>query len=100
MRHPEDRHDRSPTRHEEESPDSRWRSHTHEEILARNKASLDLFWLRDESIENSANLPDPHVLVEEIANGLRASLELIEDVLGDLQERAEVLGERTPGSAE
>jgi len=50
--------------------------------------SLDLFWLRDESLEDSANLPDPDVLAKEIAEDLRAALEQIEDVLGDLQARA------------
>jgi type I restriction enzyme M protein len=34
----------------------------YEEIVARDKCSLDLFWLRDESLEDSASLPDPHVL--------------------------------------
>jgi len=57
-------------------------------FLARDKASLDIFWLRDESLEDSANLPDPHVLAAEIADDLRASLEQIEDVLADLQARA------------
>lgn len=37
--------------------------------------------------EDSANLPDPHVLAQEIADDLRAALEQIEDVLGDLRER-------------
>jgi hypothetical protein len=60
----------------------------YDEIVARDKASLDIFWLRDESIEDSANLPEPHVLAEEIADDLRASLEQIEDVLADLQARA------------
>ena len=45
-------------------------------------------WLRDESLEDSANLPDPHILAAEIADDLRASLEQIEDVLADLQARA------------
>jgi type I restriction enzyme M protein len=43
--------------------------------LSRDKASLDLFWLRDESLEDSANLPDPHILAEKIAEDLRTSLE-------------------------
>ena len=49
------------------------------------QVSLDLFWLRDESLEDSANLPDPHVLAEEIADDLRSALEQIESVLGDPQ---------------
>jgi len=46
----------------------------YDEIVARDKASLDIFWLRDESIEDSANLPEPHVLAEEIADDLRCQL--------------------------
>jgi type I restriction enzyme M protein len=48
---------------------------------------LDLFRLRDESLEDSASLPDPHVLAEEIAEALRASLEEIESTLADFQQR-------------
>ena len=85
---PADRHDRTST-WSEESPDGRWRPYSYEEIVSRDKASLDIFWLRDESLEDSANLPEPHVLAEEIADDLRASLEQIEGILGDLQERVE-----------
>jgi type I restriction enzyme M protein len=60
----------------------------YDDIIARDKASLDIFWLRDESLEDSANLPDPHVIAAEIAEDLRASLEQIEDILADLQARA------------
>ncbi|KIG11985.1 hypothetical protein DB30_02231 [Enhygromyxa salina] len=45
-------------------------------------------WLRDESLKDSANLPDPHVLAEKIADDLRAALGQFEDVLSDLQVRA------------
>jgi len=51
-------------------------------------AALDLFWLRDESLEDSASLPDPHILAQEIADDLRSALGQIEDILGDLEERA------------
>ena len=68
-------------------PDGRWRPYSYEEILARDKLSLDLFWLRDESLEDSANLPDPHVLAEEIAEDLRDALGQIEGVLADLRAR-------------
>ncbi len=84
---PENRHKRKPT-WTEKKPEGRWRAYTYDEIVARDKASLDIFWLRDESLEDSANLPDPHILAAEIADDLRASLEQIEDVLADLQARA------------
>jgi len=88
---PDDRHNRTPT-WSEHTPEGRWRCHTYEEIINRDKASLDIFWLRDESLEDSANLPDPHIIAQEIADDLRSALEQIEDVLGDLEERVVVVG--------
>ena len=38
-------------------------------------------------MEDSASLPDPSILAEEIAEDLRAALEEIEDILEDLQAR-------------
>ena len=61
---------------------------TYDEIVARDKVSLDLSWLRDESLEDSANLPDPNILAQEIADDLRSALGQIEDILGDLERRA------------
>ncbi len=70
------------------NPEGRWRPYTYDEIIARDKVSLDLFWLRDESLEDSASLPDPNILAQEIADDLRAALEQIEDILGDLNDLA------------
>ncbi len=50
----------------------------------RDKVSLDIFWLRDESLEDSANLPDPDVIAAEIADDLRAALEEFELIQTDL----------------
>jgi type I restriction enzyme M protein len=90
---PDNRHDRKATWSEKKNPEGRWRCYGYDEIIARDKASLDLFWLRDESLEDSANLPDPHILAAEIADDLRTSLEQIEDILGDLQARVGARGE-------
>jgi type I restriction enzyme M protein len=75
-----------------QTPDGRWRAFTSDEILARDKVSLDLFWLRDESLEHSASLPEPNLLAQEIADDLRSALAQIEDVLGDLELRAQAGG--------
>ncbi|HEX6851764.1 MAG TPA: hypothetical protein VF139_10215 [Candidatus Polarisedimenticolaceae bacterium] len=56
------------------TPDGRFRPDTYEEILARDKVSLDVFWLRDESPVDSAGLPEPHLLAREIADDLRSAL--------------------------
>ena len=60
--------------------------------VEQDTTTLGVFWLRDESLEDSASLPEPHLLAEEIAEDLRASLEQIESVLADLQQRAQVTG--------
>jgi type I restriction enzyme M protein len=83
---PADRNNRTET-WSDATPDGRWRSYTYDEIVARDKLSMDLFWLRDESLEDSASLPEPHVLAQEIADDLRSALAQIEDVLGDLEGR-------------
>jgi len=77
------RHDRKPL-WTEEAPDGRWRAYTYDEIIARDKASLDIFWLRDESLEDSANLPDPDILAAEIIEDLQAALEELQAITDDL----------------
>ncbi len=76
---PDNRHERSPT-WSEENPDGRWRAFDREDLLARDKASLDLFWLRDASMTDLANLPEPEVLAEEIMENLRSALASFEAV--------------------
>ena len=82
----------------ETTPGGRWWSYTYAEILGRDRVSRNLFWLRDESLEDSANLPDPHLLAQEIADDLRSALAQIEDVLGDLEQRVGVNGSEESAS--
>ena len=91
---PANRNQRKATWDEKKHADGRWRAFTYDEIVARDKCSLDIFWLKDESLEDSANLPEPHVLAEEIADDLRSALEQIESVLTDLQQRSNRVGSR------
>ncbi len=60
---------------EEEPPDGRWRAFTYDELMQRDKVSLDIFWLRDESLEDSSELEDPNVIAAEIVEELRAAVE-------------------------
>ncbi|MCK6585781.1 MAG: SAM-dependent methyltransferase, partial [Anaerolineales bacterium] len=64
----------------------RWRSFTYEELLARDKVNLDIFWLRDESLEDSTNLPSPDVLAAEIMEDLRTALDQFEGIAEELGE--------------
>jgi len=63
---PENRHERVES--------ERFRPFSYDELLQRDKVSLDLIWLRDASLEDSANLPPPDVLAQEIAEDLEAAL--------------------------
>ena len=80
---PENRHQRTPT-WSDKNPDGRWRAYDYEELINRDKASLDIFWLRDESLEESDNLPDPDVLAQEIVEDLEAALEQFCEIAADL----------------
>ena len=61
-----------------------FRRFTYDELVKRDKTNLDIFWLRDESMEDTANLPTPDVIAEEILEDLRAALEQLEEIVGDL----------------
>ncbi|MEW6560474.1 MAG: class I SAM-dependent DNA methyltransferase [Pseudomonadota bacterium] len=57
------------------APEGRWRAYDYEELINRDKASLDIFWLKDESLSDSDNLPAPEVIAAEIVDDLEAALE-------------------------
>jgi type I restriction enzyme M protein len=65
-------------------PEGRWRAYSYEEIVARDKASLDIFWLKDDSLADSDNLPPPDVIAQEIVEDLQAALEQFKLIAGDL----------------
>jgi type I restriction enzyme M protein len=78
---PEKRYDRSES--------ERFKAFSYEELLQRDKVSLDLIWLRDESLEDSESLPPPDVLAEEIAEDLEAALAEFSAIATSLRAAAE-----------
>ena len=80
---PTNRHERQET-WSEENPQGRWRVFDYDELVSRDKANLDIFWLRDESLEDSANLPDPDVLAREIMEELKVALEQFSGIVEEL----------------
>jgi type I restriction enzyme M protein len=81
--HPANRHERKPT-WSELNPQGRWRPYRYDDLLQRDKVILDIFWLKDDSLEDSANLEDHDIIAAEIVEDLRAALEEFELTLGDL----------------
>lgn len=71
---PKARHLRKESWHPEKNPEGRWRKFTYSEIIARDKTSLDIFWLKDKSLADLDNLPEPEVLAEEIIDNIEAGL--------------------------
>lgn len=67
---------------------SRWRKFTYEEIIARDKTNLDIFWIKDQSLTDLDNLPDPDVLaleiIENLESGLESFLEIMDMINGNV----------------
>jgi type I restriction enzyme M protein len=53
----------------------RFKSFSYDDLMQRDKVSLDIFWLKDESLEDSENLPAPDVIAAEIVDNLESALE-------------------------
>jgi type I restriction enzyme M protein len=71
-------------------PEGRWQCFSREEIAARGD-SLDLAWLKDDSTEDGADLPEPAVLAQEAMQELEGALEDLRAILAELGEEVEAL---------
>jgi len=76
---PENRHKRKETWNEKKQ-EGRWRKYSYDEIIARDKTNLDIFWLKDDSLTDLDNLPDPDVLANEIIENIEAGLENFREI--------------------
>ncbi len=63
----------------------RFKSFAYDELMKRDKVNLDIFWLKDESLEDSANLPAPDLIALEITDDLEAALEQFRTITDDLK---------------
>ena len=76
---PENRHERTET--------ERFKFYSYEELIGRDKASLDVFWLKDDSLDNLDELPPPNVLQQEIIEHLEAALASFREVAAGLPQQ-------------
>ncbi len=72
----------------EQNPEGRWRSFSYDELVKRDKLNLDIFWLKDKSLEDSENLPEPDLLAQEIVDDLQTALEQFTAVAAELKSPA------------
>lgn len=80
---PENRHQRKET-WSEDNPDGRWKRYGIDDILARDKTSLDIFWIKDKSLADLDNLPSPDVLAADIIENLQSALESFKELQAQL----------------
>jgi type I restriction enzyme M protein len=81
---PKNRHRRQPT-WSDDKPEGRWRCFEYDELVKRDKVNLDIFWLKDKSLEDSDDLPDPDVIAQEIADDLQAALDQFSSIANGLK---------------
>ena len=74
----------SKNRHDRQQSE-RFKSFTYEELSKRDKVNLDIFWLKDEALEESANLPAPEIIAQDIVDDLEAALEQFAAIAEDLK---------------
>jgi type I restriction enzyme M protein len=82
--HPVNRHQRKETFNAETNPEGRWRKFSYDDIIARDKTSLDISWLKDKSLADLDNLPDPDVLANDIIENMEAGLESFRAIMAAL----------------
>jgi type I restriction enzyme M protein len=63
------------------TPEGNWRKFTYDEIIARDKTSLDITWLKDKLLADLDNLPDPETIAEDIIENLEAGLESFREIM-------------------
>jgi type I restriction enzyme M protein len=84
---PANRHERKPT-WSEKNPEGRWRSFDYDALVKRDKLNLDILWLKDKSLEDSENPPEPDMLAQEIIDDLENALEQLRSVAAELKASA------------
>jgi type I restriction enzyme M protein len=84
---PSNRHKRRETYNADKNPDGRWRTFTYDEVMARDKTSLDITWIKDKSLADLDNLPDPEEIAEDIIENLEAGLESFKEIMATLNSK-------------
>jgi type I restriction enzyme M protein len=79
------RHKRKATWDADKNPEGRWRKFTYDELIARDKTKLDIFWLKNKSLTDLDNLPEPDTLAEDIIENLESGLASFRAVLTGLR---------------
>ena len=72
---------------QEREETERFKSFSYDDIIKRDKVSLDIFWLKDESLIDLENLPEPHIIADEIADNLESALDSVNELRDNLNNK-------------
>jgi hypothetical protein len=75
----------NPKNRHKRTESERFKPFTYDELTKRDKVNLDIFWLKDDALEESANLPAPEIIAQEISDDLEAALEQFATIAEDLK---------------
>jgi type I restriction enzyme M protein len=75
----------NPKNRNDRKQSERFKSFTYDELAKRDKVNLDIFWLKDDALEESANLPAPEIIAQEITDDLEAALEQFATIAEELK---------------
>jgi type I restriction enzyme M protein len=75
----------NPANRHQRKESERFKSFTYDELTKRDKVNLDIFWLKDDALEESANLPAPEIIAQEITDDLESAMEQFATIAEDLK---------------
>lgn len=78
---------REETYNEAKNPDGRWRKYSYDEIIARDKTSLDITWIKDKSLADLDNLPDPDIIASEIIENVESALGSFREIMNSINKK-------------
>jgi len=78
----------NPKNHHDRRETERFKAYSYEELTQRNKANLDISWLKDQSLTDTAQLPSPEIIAMDIAENLQSALEQFNRIIEEIEKRS------------
>ncbi|MDR1729276.1 MAG: type I restriction-modification system subunit M [Prevotellaceae bacterium] len=81
----ENRHNRQET-YSEENPSGRWRKYSYNEIISRDKTSLDISWIKSGEDMVNYSLAELMTMMEEKSNNISSAVNALKTIIGGIEE--------------
>ena len=69
------------------NPQNRFKKFKYDEIIARDETNPDIFWLKNDSLGDMDNLPEPDVLALEIVENIETGLASFKEIVEGLNKK-------------